>query len=225
MGADKLFMTLGGKPVLARTLEIFQRSACIDTIIIVTREECITEVWDLCRRFCIEKTTAVIPGGATRTQSVLAGVTAAKNANYVAVHDGARPLVTTEIIENTLAAAMKYGAATPGTIPKETIKAIDGSSISATPDRNTLRAVQTPQIFDRAMLYGALTRAAEAGVNYTDDCAAVEAIGMRVHVTEGSYTNIKLTTAEDIVIAEALLAAVNTEKIVHSVNGVKENEQ
>ena len=140
------------------------------------------------------------------TESVLAGVSAASEAcALVAVHDGARPLVSDEVITQAVAEAAKTGAAAPVVPVKDSIKRIENGKIAADVPRDTLAAVQTPQVFRRDMLLHALLDAAANGRSFTDDCAAVEALGQTVSATSGSYENIKVTTPEDIAVAEAFL--------------------
>ena len=128
-----------------------------------------------------------------------------KEVRLAAVHDGARPLVSGELIDKVIRAAHSYGAAAPAIPVKDTIKVFEGGFIAATPDRSTLRAVQTPQVMDRDLLLGALEKAEQEGTALTDDCSAVEHIGMRVRLVEGEERNLKVTTPLDLKIAELLL--------------------
>ena len=181
-GENKLLLEIDGVPVLARTLSAFQKCAAIRDIVLVCREQDIMPYTELAKAFSIDKLCTVTRGGETRTESVLAGITAApENAVLVAVHDGARPLVS------------------------DSIKRIKDGNIAADVARDTLAAVQTPQVFRKDLLRRALTSAAERGYSFTDDCAAVESLGTIVKATHGSYQNIKITTPEDILVAEALL--------------------
>ena len=209
MGEDKLFMLLGGIPVLAHALIPFNASPLIDRIVVVTRSEKIVLVQDVCREFGITKVSSIITGGRERTDSVLAGVVAAGECELVAIHDGARPFVTEEIISDTFAAAEEFGAAAPGVPVKDTIKIVKDGIVQSTPDRRGLFAIQTPQIFNLGLIKGALTKAKNENKSYPDDCAAVEAMGMSIHITPGSYRNLKITTVEDITAAEALLDEEN----------------
>lgn len=205
MGEDKLFMLLDGIPVIARTLLAFDACKMVDKIIVVTRSEKIVLIQDVCRDFGVSKVSEIITGGAERTDSVLKGVMAAGSADYVMIHDGARPLVTQDVIERAYNTAYIHGAAAPGIPVKDTIKEVSGGIVVYTPDRSSLVAVQTPQVFYTGLIKGALTKASQDGKIYTDDCAAVEALGMSVHITEGSLRNIKITTEEDYVMAESIL--------------------
>ena len=205
-GENKLLLEIDGVPVLARTLSAFQKCAAIRDIVLVCREQDIMPYTELAKAFSIDKLCTVTRGGETRTESVLAGITAApENAVLVAVHDGARPLVSEAVITEAVTTAAEYGAAAPVIPVKDSIKRIKDGNIAADVARDTLAAVQTPQVFRKDLLCRALTSAAERGYSFTDDCAAVESLGTIVKATHGSYQNIKITTPEDILVAEALL--------------------
>lgn len=205
-GENKLLLEIDGVPVLARTLSAFQKCAAIRDIVLVCREQDIMPYTELAKAFSIDKLCTVTRGGETRTESVLAGITAApENAVLVAVHDGARPLVSEAVITEAVTTAAEYGAAAPVVPVKDSIKRIEDGNIAADVARNTLAAVQTPQVFRKDLLRRALISAAERGYSFTDDCAAVESLGTIVKATHGSYQNIKITTPEDILVAEALL--------------------
>ena len=208
MGGENklLLLEIDGVPVLARTLSAFQKCAAIRDIVLVCREQDIMPYTELAKAFSIDKLCTVTRGGETRTESVLAGITAApENAVLVAVHDGARPLVSEAVITEAVTTAAEYGAAAPVVPVKDSIKRIEDGNIAADVARDTLAAVQTPQVFRKDLLRRALTSAAERGYSFTDDCAAVESLGTIVKATHGSYQNIKITTPEDILVAEALL--------------------
>lgn len=205
-GENKLLLEIDGVPVLARTLSAFQKCAAIRDIVLVCREQDIMPYTELAKAFSIDKLCTVTRGGETRTESVLAGITAApENAVLVAVHDGARPLVSEAVITEAVTTAAEYGAAAPVVPVKDSIKRIKDGNIAADVARDTLAAVQTPQVFRKDLLRRALTSTAERGYSFTDDCAAVESLGTIVKATHGSYQNIKITTPEDILVAEALL--------------------
>ena len=160
----------------------------------------------LCKDAGLRKVRKVVVGGENRTASVLAGLREADPASeLIAIHDADRPLVTAEVMDQVIRKAMEYGAAAPAVPVKDTLKrAVDGV-VESTPDRSELFAVQTPQVFEHGLILGALEKAVADGVSLTDDCAAVERLGMPVHLTPGSYENIKLTTPEDLPVAEAIL--------------------
>ncbi len=205
-GENKLLLSLGGQPVLAHTLCAFQKCPAVRDIVLVCREEDILPYSELAQAFGVDKLRTVTRGGDTRTASVLAGVSASpEDSVLVAVHDGARPLVSEAVITEAIAAAAEHGAAAPVVPVKDSIKRIENGVIAADVPRDTLAAVQTPQVFRRELLLRALHQAAQSGRTYTDDCAAVEAIGQTVRATHGSYENIKITTPEDIAVAEAFL--------------------
>ena len=202
MGQDKMFMEIGKIPVLARAIQPFETCQAVDEIIVVTRAESLEEVSTLCRNYRLRKVSKVIVGGATRTESALAGVSqASKNAKLICIHDGARPLVTPEIIEQTVRAAQFSMAAAPAVPVKDTVRIHREGDVYDTPDRKEVFAMQTPQAFDADLIKAALTAAVNSGKSYTDDCAAVEALGAAVRLTQGSEENLKITTQEDLLLA------------------------
>ena len=202
-GQDKLLLILGEQPVLVHTLRALELCPYITEIVIVTREDRIVPVGQLCRAFA--KVSQVIVGGDTRTASVLAGVREAEEgASLIAVHDGARPLVSQSVLEQVILRARECGAAAPAVPVKDTLKQAKDGVVTATPDRASLYAVQTPQVFEAALIRTALTKALEEGASLTDDCSAVERLGVGVALTRGDYRNIKITTPEDLAIGEAL---------------------
>jgi len=206
MGEDKLMMPLGGKSVLLRTLLAFQNCENVNEIIVVTRLEKVVEVAELCHGNGLYKVRKVICGGATRAESALCGVSEADpKAKLIAIHDGARPFVSSELIAKTTAAANEYKAAAPVVKSVDSLKAIDGSFITATIDREVTVRVQTPQIFSADLIKGALTNAVNKQLPITDDCSAMELMGFKIRTVEGDEDNIKLTTPRDFMIAEAIL--------------------
>lgn len=206
MGTNKLLLPLDGIPVLARTLLAFEQCPLVDDIIIVCREQDIAPYGKLAQEFGCTKVRHIVRGGQTRPESVLAGLNACEpDTAYVAIHDGARPLVPQAVIEEAITAAMDTGAAAPVVPLKDSIKRISDGKIIADVARDSIAAVQTPQCFDRALISTALKEAIAAGAALTDDCAAVERLGTLVTATSGSYRNLKVTTPEDIPMAEALL--------------------
>ena len=203
-GIDKVMAELNGEPMIVRTVRTFQTCEGIKEIVIVTREDLIMPIMKLCADF--DKVKAVVVGGADRAESVGLGLSALSDqVKLVAVQDGARPLITHEVIDRTLRAAHSYGAAAPAIPVKDTIKVVNGGVVSSTPDRKTLQAVQTPQVFDLDLLRGALKKAYEDKAEITDDCSAVERLGMSVKIVEGDEKNIKVTTPLDLAIAKLLL--------------------
>lgn len=203
-GIDKVMAPLRGEPVILRTVRAFQETDAIREIVIVTREDLIMPVSDLCAG--LDKVKAVVVGGGSRQESVWLGLNAlSKGMELAAIQDGARPLVTPELIDRTVRAAHSYGAAAPAIPVKDTIKVEKSGLIESTPDRSHLRAVQTPQVFDFDLLRGALQKARNDGAEVTDDCSAVERLGMKIRLVEGEERNLKVTTPLDLKIAELLL--------------------
>ena len=203
-GIDKVMASLGGEPMIVRTVRAFQNCDAIASIVIVTREDLIRPISGLCRD--MGKVVAVVAGGSSRQESVHLGLNALpKGTKLAAVHDGARPLISWQVIDRVVRAANTYGAAAPAIPVKDTIKVVSGGLVKETPDRSTLMAVQTPQVFDFDLLRGALRKAEEDGAAVTDDCSAVERTGMKIKIVEGDERNLKVTTPMDLKIAELLL--------------------
>ena len=203
-GIDKVMASIGGEPMIVHTVRAFQNCDAIKQIIVVTRQDLIVPIMDLCHEF--DKVLAVIVGGSSRQESVEIGLGAlSSDMKLVAVQDGARPLITDAVIDRTVRAAHTYGAAAPAVPVKDTIKEVRGGIVMSTPQRSALRAVQTPQVFDVDLLKGALKKAKDDGAEVTDDCSAVERMGMSVKIVEGDERNIKVTTPLDLKIAEILL--------------------
>ena len=203
-GIDKVMAQLKGEPMILRTVRTFQECDAVREIVIVTREDLIIPISNLCKD--MPKVKAVVVGGKSRQESVHLGLNAlSSKVKLAAVHDGARPLITWQVIDRTIRAAHTYGAAAPAIPVKDTIKVVEGRVVKNTPDRATLFAVQTPQVFDFDLLRGALKKAEQDGAQVTDDCSAVELMGFSVKIVEGDERNIKVTTPMDLKIAEMLL--------------------
>ena len=205
-GIDKVLTPLADVPVLVRTLRVFQNCDDIDEIVVVTREDLLVPVGEVCRQYSFDKVTRVVVGGADRSRSVQNGLNELGETDYVAIHDGARPFVSAEVLEETIRAAERSGAAAPAIPVTDTIKTAQDSLVTGTPDRSTLFAVQTPQIFDMDLICGALYHCIEKKIPLTDDCSAVEQIGKVVTLTVGERTNIKITTQFDLLIGEAIVS-------------------
>ena len=204
-GSDKLMADLAGEPVILRTLRAFQAAETVGEIVVVTREDRVGTVTALCAESGLGKVTAVVPGGETRAQSCLNGVMrVSPRAELIAIHDGARPLVTGQIIRDALWTAYRHTAAAPAIPVRDTVKVAHDGVVVSTPDRAALFAVQTPQCFHADLIRAALTDAAENAPEVTDDCRAVERIGGRVALSAGSEENIKITTPLDLRLAELI---------------------
>lgn len=203
-GIDKVMAQLDGEPMICRTVRAFQTAPAIQEIVIVTREDLVEPITALCKDF--DKVTTVTVGGSSRQESVEKGLAAlSKKVKLAAIQDGARPLISLDVIERTVRAAHSYGAAAPGIPVKDTIKVVQGGLVADTPDRSKLQAVQTPQVFDYDLICAALHKAKEDKAELTDDCSAVERLKMSVFMVEGDERNIKVTTPMDLKIAEMLL--------------------
>ena len=206
MGEDKLFMPLDGKPVLAWTLQALDSCAFVDEIVLVTRQERLEQAAELCRQFSIRKVNKVIIGGKNRNESALAGVSAvSREAKIILIHDGARPLVTEDVVYDAMHTAAMFKCAAPAVPVTDTIKEKQNDLVIRTPDRANLAAIQTPQAFQAEIIKGARAAAVKSGKEYTDDSAAVEAMGFPVHLSKGSPENIKITRPTDLEIAAAIL--------------------
>ena len=203
-GIDKVMAPLAGEPMIRRSVRVFQECEIIREIVIVTRADLMEEIAALCKEY--SKVTAVITGGNTRQESVEMGLAALSDkVKVVAIHDGARPLITNAVIDRAVRAGSTYGAAIPTVPVKDTIKVVRGGVVAETPERSRLQAVHTPQVFDLDLLKAALKKAWDDEVTVTDDSGAVERIGMKVKAVSGDERNIKITTPLDLKIAEVLL--------------------
>ena len=203
---SKQFIEIKGKPVLVYTLEKFIYNKSIDEVILVLPED---EV-DYCKKEVLQKYSLkvdrIVIGGKERQDSVFNALEAMEKANIVLIHDGARPFISEKIIEEGIKYANIYGAAAPGVTPKDTIKIKNEDNISVdTPDRNTLVAVQTPQCFKYDEIYQCHRKIKEENAIVTDDTSVVEMYGHKVYLYEGDYISIKITTPEDLILAERLI--------------------
>lgn len=208
MGSKKKnYLALLDRPVLAHTLAAFESAASIDAVILVvppSDERFCTD--EIVARYGFKKVIKIVAGGAERQDSVKNGILAAGAAfDIIAVHDGARPLVTPDIIDRTVAAAAESGAAIAAVAVKDTVKESSGGFVRRTVPRADLLSVQTPQVFQRPIIEKAFKTAYEEGFLGTDESSLVERAGMPVRVVEGSYENIKITTPEDMAYAECIL--------------------
>ena len=203
-GIDKIMEPLEGEPQVMHSVRAFQNCDAIKEIVVVTRKDLIVPIMSLCAD--LPKVKAVVAGGSSRPESVSAGLNAlSEKIKLAAIHDGARPLITWQVIDRTVRAANSYGAAAPGIPVKDTIKIVTGGVVKETPDRKNLYAIQTPQVFDIALLRAALKKAKDDGAEITDDCSAVERMGMSVKIVEGDERNLKVTTPIDLKVAKLFL--------------------
>lgn len=202
-GIDKCFYPLLGIETVIRSAMVFEKNPLIEEIILVTRPEYVDKLYNLCQSYELKKLQAVVAGGNTRHQSVVCGVKAcSENTEYIAIHDGGRPLLSQEVLHAGIEMAFVHGAATAAVPVKDTIKvSLDGQSVDHTPSRATLFSVQTPQVFLKSLWL----EGASLVENPTDDGQLIEALGKKVWLSKGSYRNLKITTPEDILLAEALL--------------------
>ena len=203
-GIDKVMEPLDGQPMVMHAVKAFHECDAIREIVIVTRQDLIVPIMSLCAG--LKKVRAVVVGGKDRPSSVHNGLNAlSEKVKLAAIHDGARPLIRWQVIDRVVRAANTFGAAAPGIPVKDTIKHVTGGVVMSTPERKSLQAVQTPQVFDFDLLRGALKKAADDGAEITDDCSAVERLGFRVKIVEGDERNMKVTTPLDLKIAKMLL--------------------
>lgn len=199
---SKLLLKINGKTVLERSVNAFLNISDVDEVIVVAREKDIPAFSDI----LTDERVSFVVGGDTRQQSVMNALDVIDDCELIIIHDGARPLIKSEDIENTIRAAKENKAAAVGVFVKDTVKVVDKNGfVISTPDRSTLFAVQTPQIFDFELYRNAAQNAREKGLDFTDDCQLVESFNQKVKTVVGSYSNIKITTPDDIVLAENLL--------------------
>ncbi len=203
-GVDKMFAEISGMPVCVRSVLAFQNFEEIDNIVVVTREENVLKMQQLCEQFKLSKVTDIVVGGSCRQQSVANGVNSlCADTSIVLIHDGARPFVTTECIKRVVEGVKNYSAVTCAVVPKDTVKMVENDGlVVSTPERDGLRAVQTPQGFEFGLYKNAIDAYKDNLENFTDDCSIVESFGYAVYTVEGDYRNIKITTADDLLIAE-----------------------
>ena len=210
-GVDKQFATIAGRPLLAHCLATFDRSASVDSISIAASASGIESVREMVGEYGLVKIVSVVEGGARRQDSVLNAVQGLGEVDIALIHDGARPFVDQPTIERAVAAANEWGAAVAAVPVKDTIKVADGDmAVVDTPSRDFLWAAQTPQAFRLDIL---LRAHSEVGHDVTDDAAMVEAVGHPVKLFMGSYLNIKVTTPEDLLFAEAIAGMAEMKEV------------
>lgn len=207
---SKQYLSLGGMPILVHTLNVFEKCPLVDAVLVVVPPPDVEAVRSgMLPRWNLKKLAGVIPGGKERQDSVRAGIEALdRDTDIVIVHDAVRPFITAKLIEDCIRAAEEEGAATVGVPVKDTVKEVGADGhVVRTCDRNLLWLTQTPQAFRRDIIENAHRAAVRDGYRGTDDTSLVERLGIAVRMIRGEYGNIKITTPEDLVIAEALLAA------------------
>ena len=206
-GLNKQFINVKGKPLLFYTIKAFSDCQEIDKIVIV----CAPEEIDYCneeiiKKYNFQKVYSIVPGGEERYQSVFNGLRAIEDCEIVLIHDGARPFISDEIIKDGIKYARIYDACTCGVIPKDTIKIMDECGFSlSTPKRESLFSVQTPQSFKFDLIFKCYNKIKNQSIVFTDDTSLVEHFGHKVFLYPGSYKNIKITTPEDLFIAENII--------------------
>ncbi len=209
-GAPKQFRMLDGVPLMLHALRVFDRTPGVtEVVLVVPKEEQVRALTEVVERYGLKKVLKVVPGGATRQESVRHGLNEVdEEVEIVIVHDAVRPFVTEDLIERSIEAARAHGGAIVAVPMKDTPKQVGGDGlIQKTLDRAGLWLAQTPQTFRRAVIVEAYRKAALAHVHVTDDAALVERLGHKVGIVEGSWENIKITTPEDLIVAAAILAA------------------
>lgn len=202
---NKMLLDICGKTVIERSVENFLNLSDVDEIIVTVREQDVDEF----SKLLTDERISFVIGGSTRQQSVKNAIETIDDAELVIIHDGARPLVLEEDIDNTIKAAYEFGSAALAVPVKDTVKVVDKNGfVISTPDRSTLFAVQTPQIFKFDLYKSALEKATADGREFTDDCQLLEYAKQKVKLVVGSYENIKITTPEDIAVAEGILSKI-----------------
>lgn len=206
-GKSKQFLILDNTPVLIKSIQAFEEIDDVKEIIVTARKQDFEVIEDFIAQYGVRKVKHIVEGGDTRQDSIYAAVKKVdEKANLVAVHDGARPLIKRKVIEGVIQKADEVDAAACAVPVKDTIKIIDSSGkIVTTPERDALRAVQTPQIFRFSLYKEAIEKAVLDGKQYTDDCQLVESMGYPVYLVDGDYENIKITTPDDLLVAEKFL--------------------
>lgn len=205
-GGDKLMAPLCGTPVLAYSLSVLQDCPYVSEIVLVASEDNLEPYAALCDKYDFHKVSKIVLGGETRLESALSGACECDpDAQLIAVQDGARPLITQELVHEVIESAISHKAAVPAVPARDTVKLTQGKTVLSTPDRDRVFCVQTPQVFEPTILKGALTSALEKGLKVPDDATAVEALGFPVYLSRGSHENIKITTPLDMRLAQAIL--------------------
>lgn len=202
-GINKLMFEIDGVPVIARTIDKFNSNDNIDEIVISARINDVETIREIVSTYNFSKVKAVVDGGDTRAESIKNSVFASNDkTDYFAIHDGARPLITSKVIDETINSALQFRAAVAGVRVKDTIKVVNNGFISDTPERSTLWAVHTPQVFEKNLYLDAIKNAENCKCEITDDSMLVEMLGVKVFMINDEYSNIKITTPDDLSIVE-----------------------
>jgi 2-C-methyl-D-erythritol 4-phosphate cytidylyltransferase len=206
-GMPKQYLPIAGKPILALAVDPFEKSPLIDEIILVVSEEYLAYASrEIVDKYNLKKVSKIISGGATRRESVLAGLSACPQvSDYVAIHDGVRPFVRTSLIEQLFIAVQQTGAAIPAVNAKDTVKFVEKNFIVSTIPREKAFLAQTPQVFRYINILEFHRKAADQNFEATDDAILAEQYGMKVAIVPGYYDNIKITTPEDLILAEEIM--------------------
>lgn len=207
MGKNKIFLNLNNQPVISYTLKAFQASNVIDEIIVVCKDNDRNKLKSIITQYNINKFKGFATGGALRQESVFSGIKqCGEQASHYAIHDAARCLITVNEINDVVIDAFNNKASSLGVPCKDTLKILNHHNfVEDTPNRNSLWVIQTPQVFEKNLYLNAAYKAKENKKNYTDDCQLVENIKVPVHIVKGNYSNLKLTTPEDLIIFENIL--------------------
>ena len=207
MGFDKLFAMIAGRPVIAHTMDAFERAGCVDEIIVVTREDRRAEIKTIVRNENFKKVRPIIPGGKHRQDSVRAGLDQlAPDSRYVAIHDAARPLITAEQIESVFEQCRIHAAASLAEPISDTLKYADAEFFVTAPvDRHQLYAMQTPQIFERQLIEDAYRAVYAENASVTDEVSAIERLGHMIILIPNKDLNFKITYPRDLALAEFVL--------------------
>jgi 2-C-methyl-D-erythritol 4-phosphate cytidylyltransferase len=209
-GINKLLFEIDNMPVIARTIDKFNSNDSISEIVISAKSSDIETIKEVVLKYNFSKVTAIVDGGETRAQSIKNSVVASSDkTEYFAIHDGARPLITQEVINQTISSAIKHRAAVAGVPVKDTIKVVNDGFISNTPVRSTLWAVHTPQIFEKDLYLRAIENAESCKYEITDDSMLVEMLGVKVFMVNDEYSNVKITTPDDLSIVEQYIKGDN----------------
>jgi 2-C-methyl-D-erythritol 4-phosphate cytidylyltransferase len=205
-GVDKLYVDLGGKPLLARTLQAFDECDLISEIVLVVSADKKGTAARLCSDYPVSKLSSIVTGGSTRAESSNIGVKAvSKRSDLIAIHDGARPLVTQQVIKTAIESAAVSGTGVPALPVSSTLKKVESGTVASAVDRTGVFEIQTPQVFQADLIRSALKGAADCGCEITDDSSAAEMAGIPINITQGSPENIKITTPGDLEFAELIL--------------------